>query len=141
VLIRSALPVTDVEAASREVFCALQAEGEVEPPPRQRVATGRSSRRDNHPDLGAFWQGVCDGPALRRVSHGPELGEICSETMGEAARPFDLMYLRPTSQGEGTAPHAGFTFFATSPKDTAMLNAWVPYLLRRATNVSLEKDF
>ena len=47
--------------------------------------------------------------------------------MGEAARPFDLMYLRPTPRGEGTPPHADFTFFATSPNDTAMLNAWVPY--------------
>lgn len=126
-LLRGALPTHHVEAAATEVFSRLQAEDEVEPPPRQRVATGRSARRANHPDLNAFWQGVCEGPALRRVSHGAELGDAIGATMGEAARPFDLMYLRPTPRGEGTPPHADFTFFATSPKDTAMLNAWVPF--------------
>ena len=127
VLLRGVLPVPLVEAAATEVFTALQGEDEVEPPPRQRIITGRSNRKANHPDLGDFWQGVCEGPALRRVSHGTELREVVSATMGEAARPFDLMYLRPTPPGEGTPPHADFTFFATCRADIDMLNAWVPY--------------
>ncbi len=121
------LPRAEVEAAADEVFGALHAVDEVEAPPNHRTATGRSERLAKHPDLNEFWQGVCQGTALRRVSHGAELQQLVSLTMGEESRPFDLMYLRPTPPGEGTPPHADFTFFATCKADTAMLNAWVPY--------------
>ena len=117
------LPRAEVEAAADEVFGALHAVDEVEAPPNHRTATGRSERLAKHPDLNEFWQGVCQGPALRRVSHGAELQQLVSLTMGEESRPFDLMYLRPTPPGEGTPPHADFTFFATCKADTAMLNA------------------
>ena len=94
------LPRAEVEAAADEVFGALHAVDEVEAPPNHRTATGRSERLAKHPDLNEFWQGVCQGRALRRVSHGAELQQLVSLTMGEESRPFDLMYLRPTPPGD-----------------------------------------
>jgi hypothetical protein len=125
VLLRSALPHAKVDAAQAEVFARLHAVGEVESP-RSRIWTGHSDRGACHPDLGAFWQSVCEGARVRALSHGDELRGLVSALIGEDSRPTDILYMRPTVAGTGTALHADFTFFATDVRDRRMINAWVP---------------
>ena len=127
VLLRGALSTTQVQAAAAEVFGRLAAEGEICQPALDRQWTGGSNRAERNPNLGTFWQNVCEGPRLRDVSHGTEMRGIVSALYGEPCRPFDLMYMRPTIKGEGTALHADFTFFAADPRDEKMVNAWIPF--------------
>lgn len=125
VLLRSALPAAAVGAARAEVLERLHDVGEVESP-TSRTWTGRSERAERHPNLGTFWKSVCEGPRVRELSHGDELRALVSQLFGEGSRPTDILYMRPTVTGTGTAVHADFTFFATDVRDQRMINAWIP---------------
>lgn len=107
--------VVDREAvleARREVFERLAEVGEIEEPAVDGIATGVSQRRELDRDLGAFWQSVCQGPALRHVSHGPQLIAVLSTILDEPARPHDYMFLRPGVVGRSTHLHYDLPFFA-----------------------------
>jgi len=122
--LRGALNRDDVLSARAEVFGRLYDVGEIASPTSQGIATGESRRADVPEGLGAFWQSVSEGTALRNVTHGPALGEIMTRVLGEPARPHDLMYLRPTAIGRATALHYDYPFFAG--KSSRILTAWVP---------------
>ena len=66
----------DISAARGEVFERLAEVGEIRQPAIEGIATGESRRRERAADLGAFWQSVKHGPALRHVSHGRQIGTL-----------------------------------------------------------------
>lgn len=110
--LRGFVPTSETIAARQEVFSRLVEVGEVKPPGIAGIATGTSRRREVAGDLGAFWQSVSEGPALRRASHGPEMHKLMALVLGEAPRPHDYMFLRPGVVGRSTRLHYDFPFFA-----------------------------
>ena len=123
-LLRGVLDTALVTAARGEVFRHLARVGEIADPVESGFATGSSQRPDPSEDEGLFWQTISEGPVLRRLTHGPELQTILATTLGEPARAFDLIYLRPTPVGRATALHYDYPFFAGSAQP--MINAWIP---------------
>jgi len=124
VFLRGHLDADLVAAARSEVFRQLAFVGEVGDPPEDGIATGKSRRMDPAEDEGLFWQKVSEGPVLRRLTHGLELQTTLDHALGEPARGFDLIYLRPTPVGRATALHYDYPFFAGSAQP--MINAWIP---------------
>jgi hypothetical protein len=122
--LRGALNRDDVLSARAEVFGRMHEVGEIAQPIMEGIATGASRRADVPEGLGAFWQSVSEGSALRHVTHGPALCEIMTRVLGEPARPHDMMYLRPTAVGRATALHYDYPFFAGN--SLRILTAWVP---------------
>lgn len=111
-LLRDALDVDDVMAARQEVFQRLVEVDEIRPPATEGIATGTSRRVELTDDLGSFWQSVSEGPQLRAVSHGGRIQSIMSSLYGEAARPHDYIFLRPSVVGRATKLHYDLPFFA-----------------------------
>ena len=95
VFLRDVLDRDLVLAARREAFTRLEGMGEILPPAEAGVATGASQRWELAADLGAFWKSVSEGPALRRVTHGPRLRELAGLSFDAPARPHDYLFLRP----------------------------------------------
>lgn len=121
---RGALNADEARSARAEVFGRLHDVDEITAPAVEGIATGSSRRREITGNLGEFWQSVSEGAALRHVSHGRRLCEILSAVLGEAARPHDLMYLRPTAPGRSTPLHYDYPFFAG--RSDRILTAWIP---------------
>ena len=103
--LRGALDPQAVLAARREIFQRLEAVGEIAPPAEAGITTGRSERETRHPDLGAFWQSLCEGPALRRVTHAGRMLDLMETVLGEPVRPFDFLWLRVMPPGRASAFH------------------------------------
>jgi hypothetical protein len=85
---------------------------EIAEPAVEGFATGRSRRKELAPDLGAFWKSVSEGPALRRVTHGPELRGLLGSLLDEPARPHDYLFLRVGTPGKATDLHYDMPFFS-----------------------------
>ncbi|MCC6153174.1 MAG: hypothetical protein IT367_05415, partial [Candidatus Hydrogenedentes bacterium] len=81
-LLRSVLNPSEVLAAREEVFSRLMEVGEIKAPAIEGRPTGTSQRAELYPDLGAFWRSVCEGPALRRVTHSGPMLEIMARLLG-----------------------------------------------------------
>ena len=113
----------EVLAAREEVFGRLMDVAEIKPPAIDGIATGQSRRRELVDDLGAFWKSVSEGPALRRISHGPRVAEIIGTIFGEPARPHDYMWLRPGPAGRSTRLHFDHPFFAVGAKQVCTV--WI----------------
>jgi hypothetical protein len=111
VFVREAVPREPARAARAEALSRLAAVDEIEDPLGEGIFTGRSRRRERESDLGAFWKSVSEGPALRRVTHGPELRELVSLLLGEPARPHDYLFLRVGTPGKATDLHYDLPFF------------------------------
>ncbi|REJ76818.1 MAG: hypothetical protein DWQ29_15485 [Planctomycetota bacterium] len=124
VLLRAALDRDDVLQARDEVFQRLAEVGEIGQPAIDGIATGTSRRTEAHADLHQFWKSVSEGEQLRRVTHGPPIRKLMSAVLGTAARPHDLIYLRPTAPGRVTRLHYDFPFFAG--RSRRIHTAWVP---------------
>ena len=122
--LRGVLDTGDIQAARQEVFGRLFEVGETRSPPADGIYTGTSQRRDQHPDLGKFWQSVSEGPALRKVTHGAEIRQIMSTVFGEAAHPHDYLFLRPAVPGRSTHLHYDQPFFARG--SNAIHTVWTP---------------
>ncbi|MCK6449700.1 MAG: phytanoyl-CoA dioxygenase family protein [Alphaproteobacteria bacterium] len=122
--LRNALDRDEVAAARREVFQRLAEVGEIAPPAEAGVFTGASRRRETVDDLGRFWRSVSEGPALRRVSHGSRLAAIMEKVFGEAAVPFDFLYLRAGSVGRATGLHCDYPFFTRAHE--RVCTVWIP---------------
>ena len=124
VFLRGALDVGDVQTARVEVFERLVRVGEIRPPAAEGIATGESRRAELAGDLGAFWKSVSEGPALRRVTHGPRLHALLARVAGEPARAHDYMFLRAAPVGRTTGLHFDAPFFTrATPR---VYTAWVP---------------
>jgi len=112
VFLRGVLDKDEVLTAREEVFSRLVEVGEIKPPAIEGIMTGRSRRRELVEDLIGFWRSVSEGPALRRVSHGPRVGALMQEVFDEPARPQDYLWLRPRAVGWSTGLHFDHPFFA-----------------------------
>ena len=111
VFIRAAVDSALALAARVEALFRLVEVDEIAEPALAGIFTGRSRRRERVPDLGAFWKSVSEGPALRRVTHGPELRGLLSAILGEPARPHDYLFLRVATPGKATDLHYDMPFF------------------------------
>lgn len=111
VFVRHAVAPELALAAREEALSRLAEVGEIQDPVRAGIFTGRSRRRELVSDLGAFWKSVSEGPALRRVTHGPELRALLSDLLGEPARPHDYLFLRVATPGKATDLHYDMPFF------------------------------
>ena len=124
VFLRGALDVGEVQAARVEVFERLVAVGEIRPPAIEGISTGESRRAETVGDLGAFWKSVSEGPALRRVTHGPRLGTVLARIVGEPVRAHDYMFLRAAPLGRTTGLHFDYPFFTRATE--RVYTTWVP---------------
>jgi hypothetical protein len=124
VLLRGVLSREAVLAARLDVLQRLAAVGEIAEPSDAAVATGRSQRAALHPDLGAFWQQVCESPALRHLSHGPALAAASAAVLGCAAVPFDFLWLRTMTQGRASPLHFDHVYMNRGSQ--RLVTAWIP---------------
>ena len=124
VLLRGALPRDAVLTARRDVLQRLAAVGEIAEPSEAALATGRSQRAALHPDLGAFWQQVCESPALRSVSHGLALADVSAAVLGCATVPFDFLWLRTMAQGRASPLHFDHVYMNRGSQ--RLVTAWIP---------------
>lgn len=111
VFVREAVGRELVLAAREESLSRLAEVGEIAEPAIEGIFTGESRRRERVSDLGAFWKSVSEGPALRRVTHGPELRELAAHCIGEPCHPHDYMFLRVGTPGKATDLHYDLPFF------------------------------
>ena len=121
---RGVLPQAEVLAARQEVLERLVAVGEIHPPAAEAIFTGESRRRKVAGDLGAFWQSVSEGAALRRVSHGAPLAAVMQAIYEEPARGHDYLFLRVGPVGRRTDLHYDFPFFAQGT--SRVQTVWFP---------------
>lgn len=123
-LLRNALPVDQVRQARHDVLQRLAAVGEIAQPIEAAVATGTSRREELHPDLNAFWRGVCESPVLRAATHGPALAEISAAVLGGATQPFDFLWLRTMLEGRASPLHFDHVYMNRGTPN--MVTIWVP---------------
>jgi Phytanoyl-CoA dioxygenase (PhyH) len=124
VFLRGALDVDDVRAARIEVFERLVEVGEMRPPAVEGIATGESRRAAAVGDLGLFWKSVSEGPALRRVTHGPGLRALLARIAAAPVRAHDYLFLRAAAVGRATGLHFDYPFFTRATE--RVYTAWVP---------------
>jgi hypothetical protein len=123
-LLRGVLGRDAVQAARAEVLAALRSVGEVVGDDAHPTATGRSDRAALHEDLGAFWRGVCEDPALRAAVHGPALRGAAAGLFGAPAVPFDFVWLRAVTAGRASRFHFDHAFMNRGTD--RVVTAWVP---------------
>ena len=123
-LLRGALPPAQVQAARREVLERLAAVGEIAEPAEAAVATGSSRRAALHGDLGEFWRGVCEAPALRALSHGAALGAAAQAALGAPVEPFDFLWLRTMVEGRASPLHLDHVYMNRGTE--RLVTAWIP---------------
>ena len=122
--LRGALDGTAVLAARREVFGRLAAVGEIRAPAEDGIATGTSRRAEHVGDPGRFLKDICEGPALRAVSHGPQLHHIAAALFNAPARAFDFLWLRPTPVGRASPLHFDHVYMNRGSEH--VLTVWIP---------------
>ena len=118
------LPAALVNAARSEVFARLAEVGEVAAPPVAGIATGTSARRARAGDLGEFWRSVCEGPALRRLTHGNPLASLMGHILNAPPVAFDFLWLRAMAPGRASPPHFDHPYMGRG--SARVLTAWVP---------------
>jgi phytanoyl-CoA dioxygenase PhyH len=122
--LRGALDRDAVLAARREVFSRLIEVGEAAPPPEEGISTGTSKRAEIIEDLGAFWKSVCEGEALRRVTHDGAMVSTLESILGGPVRPFDFLWLRPMHPGKASAFHFDHVYMNRGSEQ--LLTCWTP---------------
>ncbi|MBL8671914.1 MAG: phytanoyl-CoA dioxygenase family protein [Alphaproteobacteria bacterium] len=123
-LLRGALDAGAAAAARAEVLDRLAAVGEIAAPAEAAIATGKSNRAALHPDLGAFWRSVCEGTALRHLTHGPAMRAVAQAMIGEDAVPFDFLWLRAMLPGRASPLH--FDHVYMNRGSARIVTFWVP---------------
>ncbi|MCY7307777.1 MAG: phytanoyl-CoA dioxygenase family protein [Rhodoferax sp.] len=124
VLLRNALGRDQVMAARLDVLERLAAVGEIAEPLAAAVASGNSRRAELHPDLNAFWRGVCEAPRLRAVTHAGALADISAALLGGTTKPFDFLWLRTMLEGRASPLHFDHVYMNRGSRH--LLTAWVP---------------
>lgn len=123
-LLRGVLDPDDVRSARREVLARLVDVDEVSEPAEAGIATGRSRRAEMHPDLGAFWQSVSEGPALRRVINGKRIRAMMDRLFGEPAAAFDFAWLRTMTLGRASPLHVDHPYMNRGT--SRLVTVWTP---------------
>jgi hypothetical protein len=124
VFLRGVLDADDVRAARVEVFERLVEVGEIRSPAIDGIATGESRRAESVGDLGRFWKSVSEGPALRRVTHGPRLHALLARIAEAPVRAHDYLFLRAAAVGRATGLHFDYPFFTRATE--RVYTTWVP---------------
>lgn len=122
VFLRGVIGPSPIAMARKEVFSRLADVGEIAEPPVDGIFTGQSRRAALTSDPGSFWKSVSEGPALRRVTHGPEMQIVLHALFGEPARGYDFIFLRPGVVGRFTYLHYDLPFFSRGTKN--VITAW-----------------
>lgn len=122
VFIRGLIDIDPISAARAEVFSRLADVDEIESPAADGIFTGRSLRTEHVESLGTFWQSVSEGPALRRVTHGADITTLISVLLGEPAKGYDFIFLRPGVPGRFTFLHFDRPFFSRGTQN--VVTAW-----------------
>ncbi|MGC3937587.1 phytanoyl-CoA dioxygenase family protein [Roseobacter sp. EG26] len=126
-LLRGAHDATEVDTARLEVLYRLAEVGEVAEPTEDGIASGRSHRRDIYPntvELGAFWQSVSEGPALRAVINGPSIAKIMDRLFGEKSQHFSFAWLRAMTAGRASPLHVDHPYMNRGSK--RLVTCWTP---------------
>lgn len=124
IFLRNVLNKKDVLAARQEIFGRLASVGEIADPAIDGIATGVSRRHEMVDDLGAFWKSICEGPALRRVTHHGPMLEAMEALHGEAVRAFDFLWLRAMPPGRASAFHYDHVYMNRGSE--RLVTAWTP---------------
>jgi hypothetical protein len=103
--LRGALDTDHVLAAREEVLKRLVEVGEVDEPAIDGISTGVSKREDVVDNQAAYWKSVCEGSALRGVTHSGRMLEIAESLHGEPVSPFDFLWLRAMPPGKASPFH------------------------------------
>lgn len=122
VFLRGVVGPAAIAMARREVFGRLADMGEIAEPPAEGIFTGQSLRPEETSERGKFWRSVSEGPALRRVTHGPEIQFALDTLFGEPSRGYDFIFLRPGVPGRFTFLHYDLPFFSRGTKN--VVTAW-----------------
>lgn len=123
-LLRGVLDGDDVLAARAEVFARLAEVGEVREPSIEGIATGTSRRQEMIEDLGGFWRSICEGPALRRVTHDGAMIRLMERLHGEPVAPFDFLWLRAMPVGRASAFHYDHVYMNRG--SDRLVTVWTP---------------
>ncbi len=123
-LLRGALPRTDVLAARAEVFGRLAEVGEIEEPAADGISTGNSDRAARYPNLAAYWQSVSEGAALRQVTHGAAMADIMAGLLDAPPVAFDFVWLRPIPPGRASPFH--FDHVYMNRGSAQVQTCWIP---------------
>lgn len=124
VFLRGVLPHEVVQAAREEVASRLFEVGELEAPPSDAIATGRSLRTQPGFDRGAFWESVSTGRRIRALSHGTAIRGVIAALLSAEPLAQDFLYLRAAALGRATGIHYDYPFFARASEK--VVTAWVP---------------
>ena len=123
-LVRGLHDPVEVMAARAEVLERLHEVGEIADPPADAVATGASRRAERHPDLGAFWKSVSEGPALRRVVNGRRALDFAARLFGEPAAHFSFAWLRAMPPGRASPLHVDHPYMNRGT--SRLVTSWTP---------------
>ncbi len=122
--LRGALDRALVLAAREALLARLAAVGEIAEPCAEAVATGTSRRAELAPDLGAFWRERSEAPELRAITHGAPLRALCARVLGDAATPFDFLWLRATPPRRASPLHFDHPYMGRG--SARVLSVWIP---------------
>lgn len=103
--LRGVLNRENVLAARLEILTKLASVGEFKEPLIEGLSSGTSLRAEMVSDLGDFWRSICEGQALRTVTHDGPIVSIMEQLLGEAVRPYDFLWLRAMHPGRASAFH------------------------------------
>ena len=126
-LLRHVHDPVEVDAARKEVLHRLAEVGEVSDPVESGLASGLSRRRDIYPtteDLGAFWQSVSEGKAVRSVINGPRITQVMSTLFQEPAQHFSFAWLRAMTAGSASPLHVDHHYMNRGSK--RLVTCWSP---------------
>lgn len=122
--LRNVLNRDEVMAARAEVLARLAEVGEIAAPAEAALPTGTSRRAELHPDLGAFWRAVSEGPAVRRAVHGDAARALAATLLDQPVRPFDFVWLRTMLAGRASPLH--FDHVYMNRGTDRLVTVWVP---------------
>ena len=123
-LLRGVHDADEVLAARHEVLARLAEVDEIAAPAEAAIATGRSRRAELHPDIGAFWKSVSDGPALRRVINGPRITAITDRLFNAPSAPFGFAWLRAMTAGRASPLHVDHPYMNRGTD--RLVTVWTP---------------
>lgn len=103
--LRGVLDRNAVLAARENVFSKLVAVGEIREPAIDAITSCTSQRAEMVDDLGAFWQSICEDPAIRNVTHAGPIVTIMKRILDTTVRSYDFLWMRPTHPGRASAYH------------------------------------
>lgn len=123
-LLRGVHPVSAVQAAREEVLGRLEGVGEVGHPAHDGRMTGVSRRAQMHPNLGAFWKSVSEGPRLRSAVHGPAITTTMQRLFGVPVAPFSFVWLRAMAPGRASPLHVDHPYMNRGTD--RLVTVWTP---------------